>query len=125
MNLDEKIQHELLDDAQHVDELMGNDVGMFGMVSKSYRGGLGKWMILATVATIVVSVAMVWCGYEFAVAEDLSERVFWGTCLVVSVSMQIALKQWSWMEISRNSLLREIKRLEIAVLRLSNKVESE
>ncbi len=66
---------------------------------------------------------MIWAGYEFITAANVDERVFAGVWLVVTLGMQIGLKQWTWMEVNRGSLLREIKRLEVAVVKLSSKVE--
>jgi len=50
-------------------------------------------------------------------------RIFSGVWLIVTLAVQIALKQWTWMEVNRTSLLREIKRLEVSVVKLSSKID--
>jgi len=41
---------------------------------------------------------------------------------MISLNMQGFLKQWLFMESNRNSIMREIKRVEISVAKLSQKV---
>lgn len=64
---------------------------------------------------------MLWAFYQFLVADSVDDRVFWGVLFVSALTAQIAMKLWSWMEINRNSVLREIKRVELAVARLDQK----
>ena len=69
-------------------------------------------------AIAVMTVALIWCGYQFFMAESVDQRVFWGVWFVITINAQGMLKLWSWMEMNRNSVIREIKRLEIAVSKL-------
>lgn len=123
MSIDDKIKRELEDEARDLDSLLVDRQGMIEMGLGAFKGGLGRWIVLIAVITLMVTVAMVWCGYQFVVAPSVDDRVFWGVWLIVSLSAQIAMKQWTWMEARRVSILREIKRVEVAVERLRGVVE--
>jgi uncharacterized membrane protein YdjX (TVP38/TMEM64 family) len=78
-----------------------------------------RWMILINIIIMLVTVVMVWTGYRFFTAIESQEHIFWGVCLILSAIAQIAMKQWVWMEMNRSSIMREIKRVELVVSRIS------
>src|SRR5690554_6798118 len=89
MSFDEKIKRELEDEAHNLDSLLIDQQGMIEIGIGAFKGGLGRWMVLTTVIILLVSIVMIWCGYQFAVAASVDDRVFWGVWLVVSLSVQI------------------------------------
>ena len=119
MNIDEKIKAELSNKAQALDEILVDDQGLFDLVKGSFKGAMGRWMILINIVIIAVSAVMVWTGYQFFTSNNLEGYTFWGVCLLLSVFAQVAMKQWVWMEMSRCSLMREIKRVELELAKLS------
>ncbi len=123
MSIDDRIKRELESEAEEINQILNEKQGMLDMASGVFKSGLKRWIYIVGVCTLIVSGFMVWAGYEFIIATTIDEKVFAGVWLVVTLSMQIALKQWTWMEVNRSSLLREIKRLEVAVVKLSSKVE--
>lgn len=123
MSLDDRIKQELESEANKIDEILNDKQGMFDMVLGSFKSGLGGWVILINVVILLVTGLMFWSGYEFFVAIDMEAQVFWGVCLIIAATAQIAMKQWVWMEMNRSSLLREIKRVEIAVAKLATKIK--
>jgi hypothetical protein len=76
--------------------------------------GLGAiWALVAVVTTI-----------EFFRAESLRAMIAWaggyGLCL-----MNIALvKTWYWMELNKNAVTREVKRVELLVTHLANQLKA-
>ena len=119
MNIDEKIKAELENEANELDKILVDDQGLFDMVKGSYKGGMARWMILINIVIILVSGVMLWTGYQFFTADNIEGYTFWGVCFLLSAMAQIAMKQWVWMEMSRSSLMREIKRVELSVEKLS------
>ncbi|WP_237132320.1 DUF6768 family protein [Pseudohongiella sp. O18] len=118
MNLDNRIKNELESDAAEIDKAMAEKEGLIQFAASPFKGGLRHWMVVAYVAIAVLTVVLIWCGYRFFMAESVDQRVFWGVWFVMTVNAQGMLKLWSWMEMNRNSVIREIKRLEIAVGKL-------
>jgi hypothetical protein len=46
------------------------------------------------------------------------DRVFWGVLALAALHAVSMLKLWFFMEMNRNSVIREVKRMEIALNRL-------
>jgi hypothetical protein len=118
MNLDDRIKSDLENEAKQIDQAMGETKGLFELATIPFKGGLRRWMYVVSVAIAVLTVLLLWCGYRFFIAESADERIFWGVLFVVSLTGQAMLKLWTWMEVNRNCVLREIKRLEIAIAKL-------
>ncbi|MGJ8693445.1 MAG: DUF6768 family protein [Thalassotalea sp.] len=122
MNIDEKIKQELESEAVKIDQIVSQQEGIFTMLLNTYKGALGGWMIAVTVITLLVTAAMIWSGYQFFFqAVGVEEKLHWAMILGITIVMQISLKMWTFMEMNRNSIIREMKRLEIAITRLSDK----
>ncbi|WP_016957416.1 DUF6768 family protein [Catenovulum agarivorans] len=124
MKLDEQIKQSLQQEAQQLDAILAQQPGIFGMINNSYRGALRIWLIIASIAGVIATALLLWCGYEFVMAELVIDKIHWGIWFIVSLFIQAMLKLWFFMEMNRNSTVREIKRLELAVERLYNKLDS-
>ncbi|QGX38382.1 DUF6768 family protein [Permianibacter aggregans] len=119
MNIDQRIKAELEQESAEIDRILGEDKGITSMMANSMKGNLGRWFLIANLFVLIFTGAMITVGYQFFTADETGEQVFWGILLVLSLQMQIGLKQWLWQEMSRSSLLREIKRMELALARMS------
>lgn len=118
MSLDQRIKNELESDSEQIDRIVADEKGLFGMLSDSFTGSMGPWVWIATVMALALSALIVWAGYGFFTAADVDERVFWGVIAAVALFAQAAVKLYIFMDMHRASLMREIKRLEVAVARL-------
>lgn len=117
MNIDQRIKQELEQDAADIDRIVGSDPGLAGMLAGSLRTGMRRWVILGNVLALAATVVIVWAGYRFFTADAVDTMLRWGVVLLLAMQLQIAVKQWLWMEMQRASTLREIKRVEVAVAR--------
>ncbi len=124
MKNNENAKSEFECDTNKIEQVLTDDQGLLEMIKGSYRSGMRRWMILINIVIIAVSIVMVWTGYRFFTAGNLEGYVYWGVCLLLSAYAQIAMKQWVWMEMSRTSLMREIKRVELEVARLSEHMKA-
>lgn len=116
MNIDDKITQALEAEAKHLEPMLLDDKGLFSRLLPIYRGGMRRWVWLVNGLALLTSALMLWSGYEFYVAVQINQQVFWGVCLIVTLQLQIGLKNWLFMEMNRASLAREMKRLEIMLL---------
>ena len=124
MKIDEHIKSELENESAQIDAILQDKQGLFEMLWGTFSSGLGRWVILINNIILIVTGVMFWTGYKFFTSDNTMDYVYWGVCLLLSASVQIATKMWIFMEMHRGSLIREIKRVEVAVARLSAKVES-
>lgn len=108
------------EEAKFYDEL--EEQNLFQMVLGLFSGK-NKWMlILMNIVNLVFFALFIYCVIQFFNTEVTNELITWGleafTCLTV-VGM---LKLFAWMQMDKNALLRELKRLEIQVSSLSAKM---
>lgn len=118
MNIDRKIKAELENEAAEIDRITLDEKGLLGMLSSVYRGGMRRWVIVGSVGAMILTVLLIWSAWHFFTAAETADLVFWGVIFVIALHVQVATKIWIWMEMNRSSLLREIKRLELAIERL-------
>lgn len=121
MNLDKRIKDELESEAKAIDESLNDNQGIYELMMGSFKGGMGIWMWIVNVVILIVTGLMLWCGYKFFTATSTDDHTYWGFCMVITVMAQIALKQWAWTEMQRTSIMREVKRLELAIAKLSHR----
>jgi len=121
MNIDSKIKKELESNADEIDQILANDNdGLLPMMMSTFKGSMRRWFILINIITVFVGITLVWCGYQFFTV-DSSKQMYWGFLFIASIQLQSSLKQWLINEVNRNSLVREIKRLELAIVDLKGK----
>ncbi len=125
MNLDDKIKQALQMDAKEVEMVLSKEDGLFSQLFGLFRGNMMFWNIFGLALAVVTAVLMFWSGYHFFISEGLDERIFWGVLLLSFWTGTMGIKIWFWLEMNRNSTLREIKRLELAVAQLTAKLNQD
>jgi len=113
--IDELI-HEALsqEEAQYYDQLEKEqsllDEGL--ALFKGKRGWISIYVGIIMVAMIAGGVYSI---IEFFRAEETKELLIWGGGFFSAMMAIAALKLYAWMQIDRNAIIREMKRLEFQV----------
>jgi hypothetical protein len=95
--------------------------GLFGMVRSLFRGKL-KWIIsLMIFINFIVLGFCIYAIVQFFEATEVTELIKWAAATFVGMMMISMLKLFSWMQMNKNALMREIKRLELLVSTLTSK----
>ncbi len=82
--------------------------------------GRWRWMnVLIVVVMLALFVAAVVTGIRFFEADDAATMLRWGAVAWLCWFAVGFLKLWTWMEMERFAIVREIKRLELRVANLS------
>jgi len=87
----------------------------------TFTGAWGALNIFAAFITLLVFGALVWCAWSALHASDAREAVLWSAGAIVATVSLAMLKMYFWMEINKNAVLREVKRLELQVARLASR----
>lgn len=120
MNIDDKIREQLERENALLKSQIQQDPSLFAMLANAYKGRLGGWMILMSLVGLILTALMLWCGYEFFFVESsIDAKLRWGVGLLLSAMLQIAIKMWTFNEMNRSATQRELKKLELAVERLT------
>ena len=122
-NIDAKIRRALeATDADLADEFDG-DQSMTEMVFDTFRG-TQKWLTFLSIFWGLVFMAGSIVGIiQVFKAQETRELILWGLGFVFCFSAVAMMKVWFWMQMNRNSILREIKRVELQVARLAGRLQ--
>ena len=116
-NLDEMIRDALK--AEDRDIFETGEPGMRELMAETFRGKLRLFTFLTWFMVLVFFVLQVVSAVFFFQSDNTDNKLMWATAFLffgIGVAM---LKMWNWMQMDKVSLLREIKRLELQVARLS------
>ena len=97
--------------------LLEEGLGLF----KGKRAWISVWISFVILAVFAGSI---YCLIQFFRVEETKELMIWGGGFFLGMFMVTALKIWAWMQMDKNSLMREIKRLEFQVSVLVKEVSS-
>ncbi|WP_282121922.1 DUF6768 family protein [Algibacter mikhailovii] len=85
--------------------------------------GKNKWiMYLMNIMTLVFFGLFIYCLVQFFNSEITFDLIKWSTGSLVFLIGVSMLKIFAWMQMDKNALLREIKRLELQVSSLSGRM---
>lgn len=108
------------EEAKFYDEL--EEQNLFQMVVGLFSGK-NKWMlILMNIVNLVFFALFIYCVIQFFNTEVTNELITWGLGAFACLTVVGMLKLFAWMQMDKNALLRELKRLEIQVSSLSAKM---
>ena len=80
---------------------------------------------LIVVLILVLFVGAVLAGVRFFDSEDVATMLRWGAVAWLCWFAVGFLKLWTWMEMERFAMVREIKRLEFQVANLSARLRGD
>ena len=99
--------------------------GLFKKIGALYTGKMGWMAILTAIVHFIVVAIAVYCGYKLFTAPDTIEILQYGVILFIAWSFGCMIKLWHWMQMDKNTILREMKRLEFQVAVLMEKISNE
>jgi putative Mn2+ efflux pump MntP len=118
-NLDQAIRQSLsAEDAALLDRL-GADPTLHQLVLGTFQGRLRWFNIAGWVAGVVLFAVGCVLAWQFLQAEDVRDMLRWGAASAFAFSGLSLIKVWFWMELQKNDIVREVKRLELQVASLA------
>jgi len=110
------------EDSDILDRLQ--EQSLFESLMSNFQGKM-KWIAMYSFFMILVIFALsIYCLVQFLEAEEIREMLLWGAGMMVGLVMVGMLKMWHWMQMDKNALVREIKRLELQVGLLVKKMNN-
>jgi hypothetical protein len=114
--LDDDIRKVLADGDAAYD--LEREEGVFRQVAGLFRGRM-RWMaIVATIYAVAIPVLMVLAAIRFFQSDDTRWQIFYATGVLLLGMLLVLVKLWGWTQMTRNSLQRDIRRLELRMLEL-------
>ncbi len=101
-----------------------DEQGVFAMVKGLFKGK-NKWiMLLMNIVTLAFFALFIYSVVQFFEADTTKELIKWSIGSIMFLLGVSMLKIFAWMQMDKNALLREMKRLELQVSSLANKLSS-
>jgi len=118
--LDKKIQEALSDEDNalmaHLEEQ-----GLLDQLGGLFKGKLAWLSILTFFIGTVLTIIAAYAIWKFLKTDDLPAMFRWGGLAWIAGTSLMMIKIWSWMRMETNRSLREIKRLELQIVRMGVK----
>ena len=120
-DIDKLIKETLTEEeAKFYDKL--DEQNVFQMLGGLFQGK-NKWvMYFANIITLVFFFIFVYCIVQFFSTDVTNEMIKWGLGSVVFLLGVSMLKVFAWMQMDKNAIIREIKRLELQISSLSSRL---
>ena len=87
--------------------------------------GRRRWLnVVAMIGTFALFIALLVCAYQFFQVESTQMNatrslIGWATGFLAIFMWLVLMKLWFWLELLKNSVTREVKRLELQVALLN------
>lgn len=99
-----------------------DEQGLLAMFTGLFKGKMKWFIIIANIVNIVVFILMIYCVVQFFHTEDTNELIKWASAGFICLMIGSMLKLYTWMQMDKNAIMRELKRLELQVSSLSGRM---
>ena len=119
--IDQLIKEALTEEeAKFYDSL--DEQNVFQMIFSVFDGK-NKWvMVMMNIVSFIALGLFIYCTVQFFNTDVTNELIKWTIGGVFCILMISMLKIFIWMQMDKNSIIRELKRLELQVSTLSSKL---
>jgi len=117
--LDDRIKQTLREDDADIFEDGPREPPMFEQAIEVMRGRHRFLVWTSMIYSIIWAGLAVWFAVRFFQAQEVRAMIGWATGFIVALLIIAIVKVWFWMQMDKNTVLREVKRLELQVARLS------
>lgn len=122
-DIDEQIRAALKEEDADLLSRFEGDAPLHIMLIELYQGRR-RWLNMsATIATFGLFALMLWCGNCFFAAESTRDMIAWATGFLTLFMWIVMMKLWFWLEMVKNTVTREMKRVELQIALLSETKE--
>ena len=96
---------------------------MVALLAETFRGRHRRWAIGGAVVNLALFSAAIVSGVRFIRADDQRTMLLWAAAMLLCFGAVTAIKIWYWLEMNRLAITREVKRLELQVVQIAQKLE--
>ena len=93
------------------------------MIGDFYNRKMVSVVVFVWAFALIFIVIAVFSGVKFFQSEQVKDLIMYAVIFLVSIHLVDLMKLFAWMIIHRNSIKREIKRLELRIAELTETVK--
>ena len=105
------------EEAKFYDEL--GEQNLFEKIGGIHKGKTGWLASLMTVIHVLMFGVFVYCTVQFFNTDSTNELIKWACAGLLSMIFMIMMKIYLWMQMDKNDVLRELKRIELQISALT------
>ncbi|MFD2561148.1 DUF6768 family protein [Aquimarina rubra] len=109
------------EEAKFYDEL--DEQNLLEMVGGLFKTRNSWIIIIMFIVNLVVFGLFIYCLIQFLNTDNTNELIRWSAAGFFCIMITGMLKLFSWMQMDKNALLREIKRLELQISSIAAKYD--
>ena len=116
-DIDRMIDESLNAEERDLLHRIGDEPAYMNQVLAIFDGRTGWVSVVMMIAQTALFVGGAWAAWKFFQTEDVLAALRWGLPSAVLLLMSLIIKLSLWPTLQANRVLRELKRLELQVLR--------
>lgn len=122
-DIDKLIKETLTEEeAKFYDDL--DEQGFFKSLGGLFKGKNSWLVVILNVFNALIFGLLIYCIIQTFDVEKTNDLVLWVAAVILCFISMSLIKLYFWMQIHKNDLIREIKRLELQVSSLSSKMNN-
>lgn len=121
-DLDNKIREALRKEDAELAEAFAREPSMFELMMETFRGRHRKLVWLTTFWMMVFVVLGAVSAVQFFKVEEIRPMLMWAVAFGFCANAVAMMKSWWWMEMNKNAITREVKRLELQIAKLTERL---
>ena len=99
--------------------------GLFEQALGVMRGKHKSLTVIANAVMVLFFAMTVYSVVRFFAAETTQTQMAWSVVFLTSNMIVAMLKLWFWMQMDKNTVIREVKRLELQVATLAGIIKNQ
>ncbi len=107
------------EEAKFYDEL--DEQNLLGMIGGIFNTKHRWLIIIMNIVNIIAFGILIYSITQFLKTDDTNELIKWSVAGFICLNFMTMIKLFSWMQMDKNALLREIKRLELQISSLAGR----
>lgn len=116
---DETLQDKLDEEDVAFLDSLESEKGLYAQMADTFTGPMRWWTALALALSIAFFVLCIAASIRLANAPNLNEALLWLAGFLWSSLAVAMIKVWFWLRMNQVTLLRELKKIELQIARLS------
>lgn len=112
------------DEAEFYNNLEGEE-GLLKSVTGLYSGKLAWMATVMTIVHLLVVIVALYSGYQLFTSESTVEILQLGSIMFIALMFASMIKLWTWLQMQKKSILREMKRIEYQIAVLMEKISND
>ena len=108
------------EEAKFYDEL--EEQNLFQMLGGLFKGKNTWLAIIMNIVNVIIFGLLIYCIIQSMEVEKTNDLILWVGAIILCFLTLSMIKIYMWMQIHKNAIMREMKRLELQVSSLSGRM---